>query len=146
MAKEHLKDKAPITYLNNTVRLEYIENTGAAMSLGDGLSDTTAFWLLGILPLVSLSGLFIYSIRKSADMRFGKMLSFALIFSGGIGNIIDRLMYQRHVTDFMMLDFGTIRTGIFNFADVCVTAGAIGLLFFYKNTTIKNSVQESGTI
>lgn len=132
MAKEHLKNKAPHTYLNNIIRLEYIENTGAAMSLGDRLSDTAAFWLLGILPLGFLCGLFIYTIAKSREMHTGRMIAFALIFSGGIGNIIDRLMYARHVTDFMIIDFGSIRTGIFNFADVCVTAGAIGLLFSYK--------------
>jgi signal peptidase II len=45
-----------------------------------------------------------------------------------LGNIIDRLVYDRHVTDFMNLGIGSLRTGIFNVADMCVTGGVIGLL------------------
>jgi signal peptidase II len=60
-------------------------------------------------------------------MSMMKLFSFALIISGGMGNIIDRILFDRHVTDFMILDVQGVHTGIFNFADVCVTAGAIGL-------------------
>jgi signal peptidase II len=62
-----------------------------------------------------------------------KVFSLAMIFSGGIGNIIDRILFDRHVTDFMNIGFGNIRTGIFNVADMCITAGAIGLLIFFNN-------------
>ena len=133
LAKEHLMDKEPVSYLNGMVTLEYAENTGAAMGLGDELSKTASFWLLSILPLVFLTALFIYTIRKSKDLNFSKMFPFALIFAGGIGNIIDRLMYDRHVTDFIHIGLNDIRTGIFNFADVCVTTGAILLIVFYRN-------------
>ena len=51
------------------------------------------------------------------------MFPFAFIFSGGIGNIIDRIMFDRHVVDFMNLGVNNLRTGIFNFADVYVTTG-----------------------
>ena len=62
-----------------------------------------------------------------------KIFSIALVFSGGIGNIIDRIVFDRHVTDFMNLGIGNIRTGIFNVADICVTAGVIGLLLFFND-------------
>jgi signal peptidase II len=137
LAKEHLMNKEPISYLHDTFRLEYVENTGAAMNLGDDLSKTASFWLLSILPLTFLLILFTYTVRKSRELSFLKMFSFALIFAGGIGNIIDRLLYDRHVTDFMNIGFKNIRTGIFNFADVCVTMGVIFLFFTYYNKKSK---------
>ncbi len=133
LAKEHLKDKATITYLHDTIRLQYVENTGAALSLGDNLPKTISFWLLSILPLVVLLGLLFYTLKNLQQMGMMKIFSIALIFSGGIGNIIDRILFDRHVTDFMNLGISNIRTGIFNVADVCVTAGVIGLLLFFND-------------
>lgn len=132
LAKTHLKNKASVSYLHNTVQLVYVENTGAAMSFGDELPKKTSFWLLSMLPLLFLTGLTIYAIRQSKNMHLPKLFSFALIISGGLGNIIDRILYDRHVTDFMILGTQTIRTGVFNFADVCVTAGVIGILITHK--------------
>lgn len=136
LAKKHLRNKPSISYLNNTVQLVYVENTGAAMSLGENLSASAGLWILGILPLAFLIGLSIYILRQTKDMRMMKIFSFALIISGGLGNVIDRLLFNRHVTDFMVIGSGNIRTGVFNFADVCVTAGAIGLLLFYRDKKI----------
>jgi signal peptidase II len=120
--------REPLSYLHNTVRLEYVENTGAALSLGDSLSKPLSFWLLSILPLLFLIVLFIYAIRKIQVLTPLKLMAFSLIFAGGLGNIIDRLLNDRHVSDFMNVGIGSLRTGIFNVADMCVTAGVIVLL------------------
>jgi signal peptidase II len=126
-------NKAPISYFHNTIRLEYVENTGAAMSLGDDLPKTVSLWVFSIIPLLILSGVFAYAIKRSNQLSIGKMMAIALIFSGGIGNIIDRLLYDRHVADFLNVGINNFRTGIFNFADVCVTAGVIMFaVFHYK--------------
>lgn len=133
LAKEHLKNKEAISYLHNTVRLEYAENTGAALSFGDKLPKVVSLALLSFLPLVLLLFLFAYTIKNSKQMSFIKMFTIALIFAGGIGNIIDRIFFDRHVPDFMILSYQKLHTGIFNFADVCVTTGVIGLLLFYRD-------------
>lgn len=132
LAKEHLMFHPPISYLHNTVVLEYVENTGAALSLGDSLSKPVSFWLLSILPLLFLLILFLYAISKIGSLSNWRLFAFSLIFAGGVGNIIDRLLYDRHVTDFMNVGIGDLRTGIFNVADMCVTAGVIVLLFSYR--------------
>ena len=139
MAKAHLRDKAPVSYFHDTFRLEYVENTGAAMNLGDSLPNSVSFWLLSILPLMILVSLFIYVIRKSEGFSLSRMLVFALIIAGGAGNILDRLLFDRHVTDFMNIGFDNYRTGIFNFADVWVSAGAIALLVVYRKKRLSNS-------
>ncbi len=51
----------------------------------------------------------------------------SLIFAGGGGNIIDRVLFDRHVPDFMNIG-NQVRTGIFNVADGCITVGALGLI------------------
>ena len=132
LAKTHLKDKETVSYFHDAVKLQYAENTGAAMNFGDKLPKTVSFLLLSVLPLIFLIILFVYTIKKSNEMSFIKILSIALIFAGGIGNIVDRLFFDSHVPDFIFIDLKIFHTGIFNVADVCVTAGVIGLILFYR--------------
>jgi signal peptidase II len=133
LAKEHLMFNETKSYFHDTFRLEYVENTGAALSVGDSLPKEVSFWLLSILPLVILGILFIYVMRRLNEFSWLKLLSFCLVIAGGLGNIIDRIAYDRHVTDFMNLGIHDIRTGIFNVADVCISAGIIGLFITYSS-------------
>jgi signal peptidase II len=130
LAKEHLKDKATLSYYHDTFRLEYAENTGAFLNFGATWPRAISFWAMSMLPLLFLIALFVYAIRKTANSSILTLLPFILIFSGGIGNIIDRIVYDRHVTDFMNVGINNLRTGIFNFADLYVTTGVIMLLVF----------------
>ncbi|MHB9099271.1 MAG: signal peptidase II, partial [Syntrophales bacterium] len=47
----------------------------------------------------------------------------------GIGNLIDRILNDGAVIDFMNIEVGGLRTGIFNIADVVIMLGA-GMLVF----------------
>ncbi len=132
MAKEHLKDKASYSYFHDSFRLTYVENTGAMLSMGDGISKTASFWLFSMLPLCFLGGFLVYIVKRSKRISYKKLLAFSLIFAGGIGNIIDRIWFDRHVSDFMNIGWGNIRTGIFNFSDVWITTGVICLFFFSR--------------
>jgi signal peptidase II len=142
MAKEHLKDKMPISYFYNTVRLEYAENTGVFLSLGTDLPKPVKFWLMCILPLVFLVGLFAWAIKKSNEYSFLKLLPLALIFAGGVGNIKDRILNDMHVTDFLILGVQNLRTGIINLADVYVTIGAIALLFLFRDKKVSTQTTQ----
>lgn len=51
------------------------------------------------------------------------------MLSGGLGNLLDRIMNDGRVIDFMNLGIGPLRTGIFNVADVCITIGVVLLIF-----------------
>lgn len=134
LAKEHLMFSQPKSYFHDTFILEYVENTGAALSFGDSLPQPFSFWLLSILPLGVIVLLFVYVMRRLNEFSNFKLFCFAMIVAGGLGNIIDRIIYDRHVTDFMNIGIGNLRTGIFNVADVCITAGVIGLFIVYMNT------------
>jgi signal peptidase II len=129
VVKHNLIEGISTSYLHDTVRLIYVQNTGAMLNLGDSLPPRLSFWLLSIFPLLLLIALFIYSVRNANKMKPFQLLCFCLIFAGGIGNIIDRILFDRHVTDFLNIGLGNWRTGIFNIADLCVTTGVIGILF-----------------
>lgn len=133
MAKQHLMFREPKSYFHDTFRLEYAENTGAALSVGDSLPQPLSFWLLSIVPLVVLGLVFVYVMRRLNEFSYLKLFAFALIIAGGLGNIIDRIIYDRHVTDFMNMGINDLRTGIFNVADVCITAGVITLFISYSS-------------
>jgi signal peptidase II len=142
LAKEHLMFHEPVSYFHHTIILEYVENTGAALSLGDELPKTVSFWLLSIIPLAILLVLSGYVIIKINTFSKLKLLAFSLIIAGGLGNIIDRIMFDRHVTDFMNVGINNFRTGIFNVADMCVTAGVIALLISYRDKKPDVKIEE----
>jgi signal peptidase II len=54
-----------------------------------------------------------------------------LLAAGGIGNLIDRILRDGAVIDFMNLGIGPVRTGIFNVADVQIMA-AVAIFVFFK--------------
>ena len=92
-------------------------NTGA--SFGSFKGNITLFYIISVFA----AGLFAF-LYKDVNWKTKKWYTAAvtLMIAGGIGNFIDRLLYQK-VTDFIELEF--MRFAIFNFADMCLVAGVI---------------------
>ena len=115
-----------ISIIKNHFILTKVENTGAFLSAGNNLPEAVRFILLSILPVLVLGyGLF-YLLSKS-KLSTGVQIGLCFLIGGGIGNVYDRILFGS-VTDFLHLDFGIFRTGIFNLADVSIMIG-IALLF-----------------
>jgi signal peptidase II len=57
------------------------------------------------------------------------LISLTLIFSGGISNFYDRASNNGAVIDFLNVGIGSLRTGIFNVADMAIMLGVFLLLF-----------------
>ena len=104
-------------------RLFHVQNTGAAFGIfqNSGLL-LTIIDILGACLILFLV-FFMYKRLPFLNNLF-VMISLTLIFSGTIGNLIDRLALG-HVTDF--IDFSFWAT--FNIADSSVVVGAILLAF-----------------
>lgn len=60
--------------------------------------------------------------------------SSALIIGGGLSNLIDRIINQGAVIDFMNIGVGSLRTGIFNVADVAIMVGMFIFVKFKRGT------------
>jgi signal peptidase II len=114
--------------MDGTIRLQYIENRGAFLSLGASLSAGFRFWIFTVLVALALIVMLFYSVRSKTLPRL-PAVGLSLLIGGGTSNLIDRLIYDGAVIDFLNVGIGGLRTGIFNMADVAIVAGA-GLLLY----------------
>lgn len=116
-----LKEQPMQSYLNDMFRFVYAENTGAFLSLGSGMNDTLRYWVLAIVPVAVLLYIFIH-VLTAKNMHTVQQAAFGFIVGGGLSNIFDRIMEGR-VVDFMNIGIGSLRTGIFNVADMSIMFG-----------------------
>ena len=130
-----------ISIIDNHITLTKVENTGAFLSAGNDLPDVVRLVLLTILPLVVL-GFGLYYLLSKKDLPIALQIGLCFLIGGGIGNIYDRIRFGS-VTDFLHMDFGLFRTGIFNLADVSIMIG-IGILFIqsFKKKVIEPVITE----
>ncbi len=126
MATQTLQDKPPKSYLADTVRLSYALNPGGFLSFGSGLPDQVRTVVFIALNSCLLAGIcvFLYVKRNVSTALF---VSLVLVLAGGIGNLIDRLSNHGLVTDFLNVGIGSLRTGVFNVADMAVMFGAMAV-------------------
>ena len=128
IAADRLAGSPGRSFLADTLRFEYAENTGGFLSLGEqlppALRRTVFVGGTGLLLLVLLLGV----VRGSAALPRHDIAVAGLAFfvAGGLSNWIDRLLHGR-VVDFLNVGIGAWRTGVFNVADVAIMIGA-GLL------------------
>lgn len=123
-----------ISVFKNYVTLTKVENTGAFLSLGNNLPRIPYIIIMIILPL-SVLGIALYYLLKNNSHTKLFMLGLCLIIGGGVGNMIDRILYGS-VTDFLYFNFVIFQTGIVNLADISVTTGFFILIFeIYTNRT-----------
>jgi signal peptidase II len=126
-AEANLPHTEPLSFLADTVRLQTAYNEGAFLSIGASGSESWRLATLRIGVAVMLAGLLAYTLFV-APGKPRLILAPALLIGGGTSNLIDRFTNGGYVTDFINLGVGTIRTGIFNVADMVITAGVLLLI------------------
>lgn len=97
--------------------LTYVQNRGMAFGLFQGKID-----VVSIIALFAVLFIFGYFIKGFKKMNILEKIAYTMIFSGAIGNLIDRFL-RGFVID--MLDFRGIWSFVFNFADVWINIGVI---------------------
>ena len=110
--------EGPINLAGTWLRLIYVENTGAAFSLGTGFT-----WIFSLIAVIVI----IVIIR--AATRLGSIwwaVALGGLLGGATGNLIDRLtrapgVGRGYVVDFIQLPYWPV----FNVADMCVVCSAI---------------------
>lgn len=125
-AIENLKGAEPIQFIKigNTeiLNLNYLENNGAVFGSFSGMR----YMLIGVtaVMIVVCTCIMVKNCKKSKFLS----VSLALVISGGLGNIIDRIFRNGKVVDYFeirLFDFA-----IFNLADCCVVIGVILLMIY----------------
>ncbi len=97
-------------------------NKGAAFGLRVGEDSRWLFIPITLVALVLLAMLFK---QAHADDRL-RIFAISLVVSGALGNLYDRVRWDRGVVDFIgPLDLGFWHFPIFNVADIAITCGAV---------------------
>jgi signal peptidase II len=131
IATDTLSDSPPVSFLGDTVRLQYCQNPGAFMSLGDSLPAHWRFWLLTAATSVVVLGVaFLLITRWRMDLL--PFIALSLVLAGGLGNLIDRWLQNGLVTDFLNVGVGPIRTAVFNVADVAICLAVVIFFCWFK--------------
>jgi signal peptidase II len=119
------------SFLGDTIRLQYAENTGAFLSFGSDWPSWMRTGVFGVGNALILCALVTAAIRFRWEWR--ALLGVSLFATGGVSNLLDRILYG-NVIDFMNVGVGPLRTGIFNFADMAIMlGGAIVLWASYRS-------------
>lgn len=116
-----------VPVLGDVVRLTYTHNPGAAFGINVGEHSRIFFLVLALAALVVLAVLY----RSTPVTDRVRLFAISLVAAGALGNILDRLRYERGVVDFIDVGVGGYRWPIFNVADMAVTTGAILLLISF---------------
>lgn len=110
-----------IIIIKNFLKICYIKNYGASFGIFSG--NTIMLIALTILILFYL----LKEINNNKDNNL-LLMSSTLIFSGAIGNLIDRI-FRGYVVDFISFTLFKSEMPIFNLADIFITFGV--LLYLY---------------
>lgn len=127
VAKSCLPGSSTISFLGDTVRLQYATNKGSFLSLGSSLSERWRGLIFTGGVAVLLVAVFIYLLLAS-NVHALRVIAFSFVLGGGLSNLLDRIAYGGDVVDFINLGIGSLRTGIFNAADVAIMAGMLLLV------------------
>ena len=122
-----LEGHPPVKLLGGALYLVVFRNSGAAFSLGTGLT-----WLLSLIAV----GVVVVIIRLAPRLRSaGWALGLGLVLGGALGNLVDRLFrapgpLRGHVVDFLSLlaPDGSVWP-VFNLADSAIVCGGVLLVF-----------------
>ena len=109
-----------LNVINEFLRLNYIQNTGAAWSILEGKQ----YLLIGITILMLI---LVYNMSFSYDNNKLNNFTFGILFGGIIGNLFDRVLYGM-VRDFIDINIFGYNFPVFNIADMLIVLVVVILL------------------
>ncbi len=113
----NLKPVGSVNVVGDVFKLTYVENRGVAFGLFKDMP-----WVFIVLTSVLIAAIVFFMFKKRPKSKFF-YVTVALIIGGGLGNLIDRVLYG-FVVDYLSLSFFP---PVCNFADYCITVGVIML-------------------
>ena len=132
IALTQLKPIGSVTFIDGFMDFTFVENRGAAFGIFSGKT-----WLLLVISII-ICAVLVWAMTKMPKTKEYRKLrvTFVLILSGAVGNIIDRAL-RGYVVDFF--EFTFIKWPVFNMADIYVVVGtsvmAVIIMFFMKDET-----------
>lgn len=125
---------SPWPWLTPYARIIHWNNTGAAFGMFQGFGGVFTF--LAIVVAIAIIYYFPQVPRSDWPLR----IAMGMQLGGALGNLIDRLTQQGHVTDFISLG----NFAVFNVADACISVGVAVLLVGVWIKEQKEKIQTPG--
>ena len=118
--------------------LTYVHNPGAAFSFLADQGGWQRWFFTAIAAIASI--VFLVWMAKTPKQQRLLSISFALILSGAVGNLIDRVLFG-YVIDFLDFHWAGFHFAAFNIADSVIFIGAA--LMIFESFTNKEDNQEA---
>lgn len=109
----------PLNVISSLLRFKLTYNPYGVFSIS--LGPNILYYIFSIIGIFILIYIGLSLKDKTSVVVFG------IIIGGALGNIFDRLRLD-YVIDFIDMGIGNLRWFTYNFADACITIGAIFLL------------------
>ena len=106
-----------IIVISQVLSFTYVENTGIAF----GMASNNGIFII-LLNIIILGIVLKFLISRKEKLNYVSKVALVLIISGGISNLIDRIL-RGYVIDYININLFNFPT--FNFADICITVGVI---------------------
>lgn len=106
------------------LHFRYAENSGGLLGIGEDLPEAARFWTLTVAAAAGLLLMLVFLLRQS-PIPIIQALGLVCMAGGGASNLIDRIVNDGRVVDFMILRVGELQTGVFNLADVVIVIGFV---------------------
>lgn len=118
-----LLGKPPIVLIKGFLRLNYLENFGAAFGI---MQNKKGFFI--VITIIVVLGL-IYYMKTNNNLSIIVKIALSMIIGGAIGNLIDRIRLG-YVIDFIDVRFGNLYDyPVFNIADSFIVVGTLIILY-----------------
>ena len=128
-----------IPVIDGFFNIVYVLNPGAAFSFLHDMNESYRQIFFVSITSVAIIVIFYIFLKETTKLN---IIGFALILSGAIGNIIDRIFIGK-VVDFLDFYYKSYHFPAFNVADSCITIGValiiINLIFIKDNKNVDNN-------
>lgn len=137
VAKSYLRGHSSISFFDSLFNFVYAENSGTMLGIGSSFPENIRFLIFVLFVGILLVAAITYALVK--PLHNITVLAISLVVGGGISNLIDRLIHNGSVIDFLLIKIGSLESGIFNVADIAITLGICMLLLSFIKSKGKNT-------
>jgi signal peptidase II len=130
MARTGLGQAGSVTLPAGLGELRLAENPGSFLSVGALLPAQVRFGVFTFAVGVGLVALFAH-LTICPHIRMTRFVGLSLVLAGGMSNLLDRILRHGLVTDFVTVQIGPFRTGVFNVADVLIMIGVCTIVWTF---------------
>jgi len=138
LVSSHIPKNMSLRVIDGFFNLTHIRNSGIAFGLFSESEMEIKITLFVVFSVIAILAILLFFWETPMEKRM-VLIALILIFSGAIGNLIDRILYGE-VIDFLDFHVGRYHWPAFNIADSCIT---IGVTLMFIDIIKTGSTQES---